>query len=242
MIVIFCDGSSIAQNHIPYVGVGVMGFYANEDGIIQKPLFSIKSEFSGIYAPYSVHEDFALIKALQYAKRYLPEQVVICNDCMTYVNLLKERKIWKTKNQIRTLIWDSCDLSILNRREIDFEVLPRQCIGIRLTDIISKRYINRDHIESDPFQKLSEMMIGTHYKMRVNVMQSEKLHVFNDNQKAEYESVQHKPKKIITQIDTMRVSHEKSGSKAIKLISMKEYFDLHPELYEAPPRLSFSFA
>lgn len=168
--------------------------------------------------------------------------IIICNDCITHVNLLKERKIWQTKNQMRNQIWDNFDLSILNRREIDFEILPRQCIGIRLTDIISKRYVNREHMESGKFQALSEMMIGTHYKMRANVMQSEQLHFFNDNKKTEYESVQHKPKEMNNTLSVLRMTPKKiQPKKALKLIDMEEYFALHPELYEAPPKLSFSF-
>lgn len=242
MIVIFCDGSSVAQN--PYIGVGVIGFRANDEGIIQDHLFSIKTQFNGKYVSESMHEDFALIKALGQAQNYPDEKIIIGNDCSMVIDGLKKKNIMNTKNKIRTSIWKNIDLSILDNDRINLKVLSRYTIGIRLTDVISKKHINSADIESEKFNQIVSIMKSKHYETRANIDESCEIDFFNKNKKTAYEPMK-KPKWIDKKMSNeiaVTTAIEKEVRQQGKILPMEEYFALHPELYEDPPKLTFSFS
>jgi ribonuclease HI len=164
MIVIFCDGASYVKSK--NVSVGVVGFRANEHGVVQKHLFSIQAEFSGKYAAHNVHEDFAVIKALEQAKRYPGEQVFICNDHIPAIHKIFMGKLDEVMSPVRYHIWKRIDLDILKNQQIALINLSRNALGMKLVDMVSKKYLNRSVLESQSFKNLLFLMLGKNYRQK----------------------------------------------------------------------------
>jgi ribonuclease HI len=195
MIVIFCDGSSVASTQ--YVGVGVIGFQATHHGQIKKHLFSIRSEFSGKYAPYNVHEDFAVIKALEQAKNYPDEKVFICNDHLPAIKKILLGRLDKNTSPVRYHIWEKINLDILAHQNIELINLSRNAFGMKLVDMVSKQYLNRSIMESQKFKNFISLMLGKNYRQKSTLDEKTRLGNYFGNVKVQWKP--HEKEKYVLQ-------------------------------------------
>lgn len=234
MIVIFCDGSTHPESS--YVGVGVIGFKADDNGKIIKHLFSLRSQFSAIYAPHQVHEDFAVIKAIEQAKNYPDEQVVICNDHLEATYKVLQGNISQVRCGARYHIWSRIDLSWLAERNITFKQVSRNVGGMKFVDILSKRYVESSTVNSEKFKNLMHMVIGKDYRQTCNKPDKNRLGIYCGNIK-----VQFKPNlkaKHIAQMSWQMTEYDKIKQRRALL---REYIVTHPEFCEDPRRFDASY-
>jgi hypothetical protein len=182
MIVIFCDGASYETSQ--QVTVGLVGFLANEEGVIQKHLFSIQSEFSGKYAIHEVHEDFAVIKALAQAKNYPDEKIVICNDHLAAIRKIIMGQLDRVRSSVRYYIWTKINLDILKHQDISLVELNRDTFGMNLADMVSKKYLDNKVIESKKFKNFISLMQGKNYWQPSTKEEKIKLGNYRGNVKA----------------------------------------------------------